>query len=76
MLLRNIVIWFANTIDRHGQQSPQHDFDLPLSAENAEEGRDGEWRGAGETDEHFVERALTQRAPGRSEHHLTGPRLK
>ncbi|CAK1543929.1 unnamed protein product [Leptosia nina] len=48
--------------DQHGQQSPQHDYDLPLSVENPEEGRDSEWREAGETDEQFEERVLNRRA--------------
>ncbi|KAJ2947398.1 hypothetical protein O0L34_g17175 [Tuta absoluta] len=44
--------------DQHGHQSPQHDYDLPLSNEQAEEGE----REAGETDEQFEERVLNRRA--------------
>ncbi|XP_050349066.1 double-strand-break repair protein rad21 homolog isoform X2 [Nymphalis io] len=47
--------------DQHGQHSPQHDYDLPLSVENAEEGG-RETREAGETDEQFEERVLNRRA--------------
>ncbi|XP_045514622.1 double-strand-break repair protein rad21 homolog isoform X1 [Pieris brassicae] len=48
--------------DQQGHNSPQHDYDLPLSVENPEEGRDSEWREAGETDEQFEERVLNRRA--------------
>ncbi|XP_045496422.1 double-strand-break repair protein rad21 homolog isoform X1 [Colias croceus] len=48
--------------DQQGHQSPQHDYDLPLSVENGEEGRGGEWREAGETEEQFEERVLNRRA--------------
>ncbi|CAH0582975.1 unnamed protein product [Chrysodeixis includens] len=44
--------------DQHGHHSPQHDYDLPLTPENAEEGE----REAGETDEQFEERVLNRRA--------------
>ncbi|XP_063386345.1 double-strand-break repair protein rad21 homolog [Cydia fagiglandana] len=44
--------------DNNGHQSPQHDYDLPPSVENGEEGE----REAGETDEQFEERVLNRRA--------------
>ncbi|KAM3966932.1 RAD21 cohesin complex component verthandi isoform 2-T2 [Aphomia sociella] len=44
--------------DQHGHHSPPHDYDLPLTPENAEEGE----REAGETDEQFEERVLNRRA--------------
>ncbi|KAJ8724526.1 hypothetical protein PYW08_016000 [Mythimna loreyi] len=44
--------------DQHGHHSPQHDYDLPLTPDNAEEGE----REAGETDEQFEERVLNRRA--------------
>lgn len=44
--------------EQHGHQSPQHDYDLPVTPENAEEGE----REAGETDEQFEERVLNRRA--------------
>lgn len=44
--------------DQHGHNSPQHDYDLPLTPDNAEEGE----REAGETDEQFEERVLNRRA--------------
>ncbi|XP_048004141.1 double-strand-break repair protein rad21 homolog isoform X2 [Leguminivora glycinivorella] len=44
--------------DDNGHQSPQHDYDLPPSVENGEEGE----REAGETDEQFEERVLNRRA--------------
>ncbi|XP_028161894.1 double-strand-break repair protein rad21 homolog isoform X1 [Ostrinia furnacalis] len=44
--------------DQHPHQSPQHDYDLPPTPENAEEGE----REAGETDEQFEERVLNRRA--------------
>ncbi|XP_037296888.1 double-strand-break repair protein rad21 homolog isoform X1 [Manduca sexta] len=44
--------------DQHGHPSPQHDYDLPPTPENAEEGE----REAGETDEQFEERVLNRRA--------------
>ncbi|XP_047531570.1 double-strand-break repair protein rad21 homolog isoform X1 [Vanessa atalanta] len=47
--------------EQHGQHSPQHDYDLPLSVENAEEG-ERETREAGETEEQFEERVLNRRA--------------
>ncbi|VVC94457.1 unnamed protein product [Leptidea sinapis] len=47
--------------DQQGHQSPQHDYDLPLSVDN-EAGREGEWREAGETEQQFEERVLNRRA--------------
>ncbi|CAG9579896.1 unnamed protein product [Danaus chrysippus] len=47
--------------DNNGQQSPQHDYDLPLSVENPEEGG-SDAREAGETEEQFEERVLNRRA--------------
>ncbi|XP_072929287.1 uncharacterized protein vtd isoform X2 [Epargyreus clarus] len=44
--------------DQQGHQSPQHDYDLPLSIDNQDEGS----REAGETDEQFEERVLNRRA--------------
>ncbi|CAH2040368.1 unnamed protein product, partial [Iphiclides podalirius] len=44
--------------DQHGHHSPPHDYDLPLSVENGEEGS----REAGETEEQFSERVLNRRA--------------
>ncbi|XP_073952538.1 RAD21 cohesin complex component verthandi isoform X2 [Choristoneura fumiferana] len=44
--------------DNNGHHSPQHDYDLPPSVENPEEGE----REAGETDEQFEERVLNRRA--------------
>lgn len=44
--------------DQQGHHSPPHDYDLPLTPENAEEGE----REAGETDEQFEERVLNRRA--------------
>nr|XP_049692870.1 double-strand-break repair protein rad21 homolog isoform X1 [Helicoverpa armigera]XP_049692871.1 double-strand-break repair protein rad21 homolog isoform X1 [Helicoverpa armigera] len=44
--------------DQHGHNSPQHDYDLPLTPDNADEGE----REAGETDEQFEERVLNRRA--------------
>ncbi|XP_041968243.1 uncharacterized protein LOC121725399 isoform X2 [Aricia agestis] len=44
--------------DQQGHNSPQHDYDLPLSVENAEEGE----REVGETEEQFEERVLNRRA--------------
>ncbi|XP_026330257.1 double-strand-break repair protein rad21 homolog isoform X2 [Hyposmocoma kahamanoa] len=44
--------------EQHGGHSPQHDYDLPLSHEQMEEGE----REAGETDEQFEERVLNRRA--------------
>ncbi|XP_060802064.1 double-strand-break repair protein rad21 homolog isoform X2 [Amyelois transitella] len=44
--------------DQQGHHSPQHDYDLPATPENAEEGE----REAGETDEQFEERVLNRRA--------------
>ncbi|CAH2085643.1 unnamed protein product [Euphydryas editha] len=47
--------------EQHGHHSPQHDYDLPLSVENAEESA-RETREAGETEEQFEERVLNRRA--------------
>ncbi|XP_059053548.1 double-strand-break repair protein rad21 homolog isoform X2 [Achroia grisella] len=44
--------------DQQGHHSPPHDYDLPLTPENADEGE----REAGETDEQFEERVLNRRA--------------
>ncbi|XP_013161645.1 PREDICTED: double-strand-break repair protein rad21 homolog isoform X1 [Papilio xuthus] len=44
--------------DQQGHHSPPHDYDLPLSVENGEEGS----REAGETEEQFSERVLNRRA--------------
>ncbi|XP_053605988.1 double-strand-break repair protein rad21 homolog isoform X2 [Plodia interpunctella] len=44
--------------DPQGHHSPQHDYDLPPTPENASEAS----REAGETDEQFSERALNRRA--------------
>ncbi|CAB3235458.1 unnamed protein product [Arctia plantaginis] len=44
--------------DQHGHHSPAHDYDLPLSPDNGEDGE----REAGETDEQFEERVLNRRA--------------
>lgn len=43
---------------QHGHQSPQHDYDLPPTPENADDGE----REAGETDEQFEQRVLNRRA--------------
>lgn len=44
--------------DQPGHHSPAHDYDLPLTPDNGEEGE----REAGETDEQFEERVLNRRA--------------
>lgn len=44
--------------EQHGHHSPAHDYDLPLTPDNGEEGE----REAGETDEQFEERVLNRRA--------------
>ncbi|XP_075975878.1 RAD21 cohesin complex component verthandi isoform X2 [Anticarsia gemmatalis] len=44
--------------DQHGHHSPAHDYDLPLTPDNPEDGE----REAGETDEQFEERVLNRRA--------------